>query len=41
MNAYARVVWTVEDAKQVAEDCGYCLTNEQAEEFLASNERHL
>lgn len=41
MNEYARVVWTVEDAKQVAQECGYCLTDEQAEEFLSINERRL
>lgn len=41
MNEYARIVWTVEDAKQVAQECGYCLTDEQAEEFLATNERRL
>ena len=41
MNEYARIVWTVEDAKQVAQECGYCLTDEQAEEFLACNERRL
>lgn len=41
MNEYARVVWTVEDVKQVAQECGYCLTDEQAEEFLVTNERHL
>ena len=41
MNEYARVVWTVEDAKQVAQECGYCLTDEQAEEFLSCNERRL
>ena len=41
MNEYARIVWTVEDAKQVAQECGYCLTDEQAEEFLSINERRL
>lgn len=41
MNEYARIVWTVEDAKQVAQECGYCLTDEQAEEFLSCNERRL
>lgn len=41
MNEYARIVWTVEDVRQVAQECGYCLTDEQAEEFLATNERRL
>lgn len=41
MNEYARIVWTVEDAKQVAQECGYCLTDEQAEEFLSCHERRL
>lgn len=41
MNEYARIVWTVEDVKTVADACGYCLTDEQAEEFLSCNERRL